>query len=286
MHPVLFKIFAFPVHSYGVMLAISFLLGIWLSTSRAKKQGLKSEVIADVGFWVIISAILGARLYFVFLHPEEFKGHWLDVINPFQGGQIGIGGLVMLGGFIGAIVAAFLYFKIRKIPFLPYADAIAPSVGFGIFITRIGCFLNGCCYGAGATGACSVSFPIVSPAGSFQHQIHATGLYPSQLFESAGGLVIALFILWLGRFKPFTGLQFFLTGMLYTILRFMVDFSRHYEPSERLFNLSHNQIDCIVLFIIFGGLILKQVLSGETAQAPVPAAGTPGNDADKKSTGK
>jgi phosphatidylglycerol---prolipoprotein diacylglyceryl transferase len=247
------------------MLALSFLFGIWLSSTRAKKKGLNPDIIADVGFWVILSAIIGARLYFVFLHPEEFKGNLLSIINPFQDGMIGIGGLVMYGGFIGAIVSAFLYFKIKKLPFLPYADAMAPSIGFGIMLTRIGCFMNGCCYGAAATGTCAMSFPTASPAGSFQHHIHATGLYPSQLFESGGGLAIALIILAIGYAKPFTGLQFYLTGILYTILRFGVDFSRHYEANERLGSLSHNQIVCIVLFIIFTGLVLKELLFKETS---------------------
>jgi phosphatidylglycerol:prolipoprotein diacylglycerol transferase len=274
MHPVLFKVFNFPIHSYGFMLALSFLFGIWLSSWRAKKRGLNPEVIADVGFWVILSAILGARLYYVFLHFEEFRDNLLSIVNPFQEGMVGIGGLVMYGGFIGAIVAGVVYFRLKKVPFLPYADAIAPSVGFGIFLTRIGCYLNGCCMGAASTGPCSVSFPAGSPAGAFQHHIHATGLYPSQLFESAGGLVIAIIVLAVGYAKPFTGLQFYLVGIMYTILRFVVDFSRHYEAKEHLGPLSHNQVVCIVLFIIFAGLILKQMLFKEEASTATPVVGS------------
>ncbi len=276
MHPVLFKILNFPIHSYGFMLALSFLLGIWLSSRRAKKTGLDPNVVADVGFWVIMSAIVGARLYYVILHFEEFSGNLLAIINPFQEGMVGIGGLVMYGGFIGAIIAGVLYFKMKKVPFLPYADAIAPSIGFGIMLTRIGCFMNGCCMGAEAHGLFSVSFPIASPAGAYQHGIHAHGLYPSQLFESAGGLVIALVVLAVGRKNPFAGLQFYLVGILYAILRFMVDFSRHYETSEKLGPLSHNQVVCIILFIVFTGLVLKELLfrevlsSSESGPEPVP----------------
>ncbi|MBN1128326.1 MAG: prolipoprotein diacylglyceryl transferase, partial [Chitinispirillaceae bacterium] len=200
MHPVLFKIFSFPIHSYGFMLALSFLLGIWLATVRAKKAGLNPNVIADVGFWVILSAIVGARLYYVILHFEEFSGDLFSIINPFHGGVVGIGGLVMYGGFIGAIVASIVFFNVRKLPFSPYADVCAPSVGLGIMLTRIGCFLNGCCYGSPAS-CCSVSFPHESAAGMYQQQMHATGLYPSQLFESAGGLAMLLLVLWAGRFK-------------------------------------------------------------------------------------
>jgi phosphatidylglycerol:prolipoprotein diacylglycerol transferase len=273
MHPVLFKIFKFPIHSYGFMLALSFLFGIWLSSWRAKKRGLNPEVIADVGFWVILSAIVGSRLYYVLLHFEEFSGNLLSIFNPFQEGMVGIGGLVMYGGFIGAIIAGVIYFKVKKVPFLPYADAVAPSIGFGIMLTRIGCFMNGCCFGAASHGVFSVSFPLSSPAGVYQHHIHASGLYPSQLFESAGGLAIALIVLAVGYAKPFIGLQFYLVGILYTILRFMVDFSRYYEVNEKLGPLSHNQVVCIVLFIIFSGMVLREMLFKEVASAPAPNTG-------------
>lgn len=269
MHPVIFKIFSFPIHSYGLMLALSFLFGIWFSGWRAKKRGLNPDIISDMGFWVILSAIAGSRLYYVVLHFEEFKGNLLSIINPFQGDTVGIGGLVMLGGYIGAVVAAVVFFKVKKLKFLPYADVVSPSVGFGIMLTRIGCFLNGCCYGAPAKGHFVVNFPIESPAGAYQHHVHAAGLYPSQMFESIGGLIIAVVVLLVGSRKTFTGLQFYLTGLMYSVLRFLVDYSRVYDASERLFNFSHNQVICIVLFVLFGGLILKNLLLKEENNATV-----------------
>jgi phosphatidylglycerol:prolipoprotein diacylglycerol transferase len=276
MHPVLFKVFSFPIHSYGLMLAVSFLLGIWLATSRAKKAGLNPNVIADVGFWVILSAIVGARLYYVLLHFEEFRGDLLSIINPFHAGMVGIGGLVMYGGFIGAIAASIVFFNAKKLAFMPYADACAPSIGLGVMLTRIGCFLNGCCYGS-PTAHGGVTFPTESAAGLYQHDMHAAGLYPSQLYESAGGLVMLLLILAAGRIKTFSGLQFLVMGLLYSILRFIVDFSRYYGPNEQLAGLSHNQIVCIVLFVIFGGLILKGFLFKD--EQVTRAAALPGTTA-------
>ncbi len=266
MHPVLFYIWKFPVHSYGLMLALAFLFGIWLSSYRAKKNNLDPDAITDVGFYIIISAILGARLYYVALHFDQFRDNLWSIINPFQEGSIGIGGLVMYGGLIGAILAGLIYFKVKKYPFLPYADAVAPGVGFGIFLTRIGCFLNGCCYGAPYDGILSVSFPLESPAGRFQQHVHATGLHPSQLYLSAGGLIIGLIVMFGIRRKLFDGFQFYLTVVLYSILRFAVDFTRHYEVSEKLGPLSHNQVVCIGLFAVFGGLILKNVLFKDELQ--------------------
>jgi phosphatidylglycerol:prolipoprotein diacylglycerol transferase len=219
MHPIIFHIFKFPIHSYGLMLAVSFLSAIWIAGRRAKKNGLESQVISDVGFYIILASIIGARIYYVFLHFDEFRGNLTAIFNPFHGGNLGIGGLVMFGGYIGALVAAVVYFRIKKYPFLPYADAVAPTIGIGIFLTRIGCFLNGCCYGAPTHSALGINFPANSPAGYYQHEVHSAALYPSQLFESAGGLVIAVIVLLVGMKKTFTGLQFYLTGILYSPLQ-------------------------------------------------------------------
>ncbi|HEX2959541.1 MAG TPA: prolipoprotein diacylglyceryl transferase [Chitinispirillaceae bacterium] len=277
MYPELFKIFSFPIHSYGMMLAISFLVGILISTKIAKQRNLNPDIVSDLAMWVILAAIAGARLYYVILHFEEFQGDLLSIVNPFQNGMIGIGGLVMLGGLLGAIAAGFIYFRVKKASFLPYADIIAPSVGIGIFFTRIGCFLNGCCYGAPATGWCSVHFPPISPAGHYQAQMHAAGLFPSQLYESIGGLLMAGVLFLLMRRKFFTGFHFYLMGLMYGILRFFVDYSRHYGEGEHLGPFSHNQVICILMFVIFLGLILKNILfkkpeSIVSSSQPVQAA--------------
>ena len=271
MHPILFHIFSFPIHSYGFMLAMSFLIGIWFAAWRAKRAGLDPNTISDLGFWVILAAIVGARLYYVVLHFEEFSGDLTGIFNPFHGGNLGIGGLVMYGGFIGAIVAGVVYFRAKKEPFLPYADLSCASLGFGIFLTRIGCFLNGCCYGAATSSSCGVAFPANSPAGAYMHDIHAHALIPSQLIESGGGLLIAIIILLVGTRKTFVGFRFFLTGIMYSVLRFGVDFTRFYTTHERLGPLSHNQVICIVFFILFSGLILRNFLSKEEDPAkPAP----------------
>jgi len=353
MHPEIFHIGKFVIHSYGLMLALSFLFGIWFASRRARKRGLDPTVISDIGFWVILSAIVGARLYFVFLHFEDFKDDLGGIVNPFNEGAFGIGGLVMFGGLIGAIIAGLIFFNLKKarkivvktvsaqspaakagilahdsllladghrlqnlahlekiilavkpdakltldvqrgdafitlaiipettdsanssleklgisaevieekLPFLKYADVIAPAVGFGIFLTRIGCFLNGCCYGKPTESIWGVHFPPNSPAGSYQIHMHATQLYPSQLFDAFGGLLIALIVLLSERKKTFDGLQFFLTIMLYAVLRFAVDYSRYYGKGEVFASLSHNQFVCITIFIIFAGLIAKNLI--------------------------
>jgi phosphatidylglycerol:prolipoprotein diacylglycerol transferase len=258
----MFHIFSFPVPSYGTMLALSFLGGILIAMYFAKKRGLSPDAVADVGLYAIISAIVGARLYYVMTHFHEFRpplGSLSDIVNPFQGGRIGISGLVMYGGFIAAIIAAALFFKVRKLPVLPYLDVCSPSVGVGLALTRVGCFLNGCCYGlaAKAGSLLSLNYPVESPAGYYQHKIGAPGLLPSQFFESAGGLVIAVALYLVGRSRfYFAGLQFYLLIVMYAVLRFYIETVRYIEV-RKILGLSHNQVICVVLFLVFGGIIVR-----------------------------
>jgi phosphatidylglycerol:prolipoprotein diacylglycerol transferase len=265
------------------MLALSFLIGIWIGGLRAKRRGLQADVISDVGFWVILAAIIGARLYYVILHFEEFSDNLIGIFWPFQEGSVGIGGLVMYGGYIGAIAAGAVFFKVKKLPFLPYADAAAPAIGLGIFLTRIGCFLNGCCFGAATESGIGIHFPPSCPAGHYQLSIHADKIHPSQLYASAGGLAIAVIVFIAGRKKIFSGFEFYLVGLLYAVSRFIVDFTRFYTPQERIFGLSHNQIVCIILFAVFGGLILKNVMGEqEVAAQPLPESSPAPANPDRK----
>ena len=250
MHPTLINIGPVPIHSYGFMLAISFLTAMFLSAKRAEKIGIDKNAIMDLAFWIILSAILGARLYYVLLHLEEFEGHWLDTINPFSNGQVGIGGLVMLGGMFGVIATTFIFLRIKKMPLLKTADVIAPTVGLGIFFTRIGCFLNGCCYGKCTTVPWGVTFPDASPAGYFQQSMHCNILQPSQLYLSVGGLIIFIILISTEKFVDFEGHNFIFFMALYSILRFAVDFTRHYASSESLWGLSHNQFFCVITLMV------------------------------------
>jgi phosphatidylglycerol:prolipoprotein diacylglycerol transferase len=262
MRPVLFHFFDFPVRSYGFMLGVSFLAGIGLGAWRARRDGLKPQAILDLGILIIIAVGLGSRLYYVLLHMEEFPGGILSAFNPFQAGGAG-SGLVMYGGLLGGLLAAFAYLKMKDLSFPRYADAMAPSMALGVFLTRIGCFLNGCCYGKSWDGPLAVSFPPTSAAGQFQEQVHAAGLHPSQLYESFGGLVILVILLTAGRrWRRWDGLQLYMVILLYAVLRFMVEYTRHFEAGEMLGPFTHNQVVCLVLVVVFGFLARRSLRTG------------------------
>ncbi|MCK4272544.1 prolipoprotein diacylglyceryl transferase, partial [bacterium] len=148
MHPILFRIGPFALRSYGLMLALSFFLGILLAGRRLKRMGGDQTKMIDLAVVIILASVIGSRLFYVVFHWNEFSGHFLDIINPFNNAQgIGIAGLSMDGGVFLAILCGLLFLRLRKQPILLTLDALAPSFALGIFLTRMGCFLNGCCFG-------------------------------------------------------------------------------------------------------------------------------------------
>lgn len=259
MHPVLFRLGAFEMRAYGFTLAISFLLGIYLAVRRGKRRGIDPEKVMDLSVVIILASIIGARFMYVIFHLDEFAGHWTDTFNPFQSnGQIGIAGLTMLGGVILALVSAILYLRAKKLPVLKFADAIIPMFFLGEAITRIGCYLNGCCYGIPTTCSLAVVFPPDSPAGAMYQGVH---IHPTQLYSSAYALVIFFILIWIDRKPRFDGYLLYLALLFYGVGRFIIDLFRYYENSMILVplvgkGLSMNQGISIALILIGAGLYL------------------------------
>ena len=253
MHPTLIEIGRVAVRTYGFLLALAFILGIWLSAKRAKRDGLGTEWLPDLSLIILIASIAGARFFYVIYHTEEFKGHVWDMINPIQStGEIGIGGLSMFGGVILAIVCGMIYTYVKKLNVWRIADIIAPSIMLGLGIARIGCFLNGCCFGEPSHGCLAVNFPPDSPAGYF---FPGTPLFPIQLVASLKGFLIFGILLVLERFKRFYGFTFWLMLALYSMARFTIDFFRYYEDSMIFARIGStpitvNQALTVVIFVL------------------------------------
>lgn len=229
MHPTLFHIGPLVVRTYGFLLALAFVLGIWFSTKRAKKQGINVDWIPDLSLIILASAIVGSRFFYVIRHLEEFEGHRWDIINPFQSsGEIGIGGLSMFGGLVLAIIFSMIYLRLKKLNVQMIADILAPSIMLGLGVARIGCYLNGCCFGLPTQSFLGVIFPPDSPAGYFYQDTH---IFPIQLVASLMGFLIFALLLIIEKFKKFDGFTFWLMLTFYSAGRFTVDFFRYYEES-------------------------------------------------------
>ena len=212
MHPIAFHFGSFAIHSYGVMMAIAFIAGLWTASRRGLREGIPAEKIMDIGPWLIVGTILGARAMYVATYwQEEFAGRPLWEIFA-----VWKGGLVFYGGLIGATLAGILYARLKHIALWKLGDALAPSIALGYVFGRIGCLLNGCCYGR----ACTLPWAIHFPPG---HETYPNGVHPTEIYDSLLSLILYLGLAWLYRHKKFDG-QVFATYLLcYAVTRSIVE---------------------------------------------------------------
>ncbi len=234
-----------PLHTYGLLIATAFLTGIWLAQREARRRGQDPERLADLSFWILVAALVGSRVYFILVNWGDYFGE-RAVVTTAVGRLPRIlafweGGLVFYGGFIGAALTAWWYMRRHRMAFLPYADTLIPSVAFGHFLGRIGCFAAGCCWGGPVHAHLpwAVRFPPQSlayqtfaareNAGAFlaTDRLTTVPIHPVQLYESFGELAIFLLLVLVVRpRKAFHG-QVLATWLLcYAVLRTVVELFR------------------------------------------------------------
>lgn len=262
MHEVLVDLGWFEIRSYGFMLALSFLLGIYVAGHRAKRFGVKPQLILDLSVYIIIASVVGSRLLYVAFHAGDYA-------NPLEIFALWRGGATFYGGLVLSVLVSYVFISRKKLSFLQVADVVSPSIALGLAFTRVGCFLSGCCYGKPTLSSWGVDFPPSTEAGqSAADAARALGLesihlHPTQLYSSFYGLVIFATVLLAGRFTRKRGATFGLLLVLYGISRFVVDFFRFYEENARvLFSLTFNQLISIGLFLL-GVYLLARKLPAE-----------------------
>ena len=195
------------IYSYGLMLAIAVVVCTSMLARDARRKGIKTDIIFDLVFWAIVGGILGARLFYILLNYRFFLANPNEIIMIQNGGLAWQGGLIL-----GAMSGASLIKK-RKL-FLPdMLDLCAPYLALGQSIGRIGCFLNGCCYGK------PVEWGIYYP-------VHNAYLHPSQRYLAGGLFVIFLILKRYQRSSSIPGLVFASYLILSSALRFGVEFFR------------------------------------------------------------
>lgn len=149
----------FPVRGYGVMLLLGISASVGAAMYRARQVGLNPEVILSGAIWLVVSGIIGARLFYVIEYWGQRFGRGSLQQTIFEILNFPEGGLVIYGGFIGAAIGVLYFTRVHRIPFLALADLAAPSLMIGLAFGRIGCFLNGCCYGGETDLPWAVTFP-------------------------------------------------------------------------------------------------------------------------------
>ena len=279
MKPILLEIPGTPikVFGYGALLTVAFLSAMYLAAWRARREKLNPEVILDLAFWIIVGGVVGARGFYVW-------EYWGDKIKNFwQIFEIWKGGIVLYGSIMGGTVAFLAYWWFRRFPLLPTLDAIAPSLALGIALGRLGCFLNGCCYGDRCDLPWAVRFPAHSSAWNDQvdqgllteNALRSLPVHPTQIYSFVDGLVLWILLSAFYPLRRRDGEVMALLMVTYPITRFLVEYLR---SDERAFVAGMTISQAISLLVIPCGLALWGWLSTRPAarfadQAPPSGAG-------------
>lgn len=276
MRQVLFRIPALgvTVHGFGFMVVVACLAGWLLAGRRAGRVKLDPDAVHDLAIWMMVGGLVGARLFYV----VDYWGETVTTVG--QAIRVWEGGIAFYGAVLGASTAFFAFRAFRAFPVLATLDAVAPSVALGIAIGRVGCFLNGCCYG----GYCrlpwlAVRFPRHSPPWAAERArmmiprdaAYSLPLHPTQLYEAVNGLVLLALVTAYYPLRRRDGEVMALLMLAFPVTRFLIDTLRD-DESPLVSGLTVAQTSSLILFAL--GVSLWSRLSNRPpfrlADAPAP----------------
>lgn len=256
-----------PIFGYGFMMFVGFVTAVWLASRRARQQGLSPEVIWDLAPWLLIPGILGARTFFCLQYPHVvFAG--CETFGEYLGAFVNLsrGGLVLYGGLLGGAAGYFEYCRRARLHPLGLADLVTPSVFVGIGFGRIGCLLNGCCYGDVCSLPWAIRFPkdsvpflalvekgFIPPDAAFTPWLH-----PTQIYSAIDGFLIAWVTSAYFPYRHRNGEVFGAGMMIYATTRFLIEFLRGDEPGQLGTGLTISQLISVGMFVVGLGLILDR----------------------------
>ena len=264
MHPIAFDLGSYQVRWYGVMLALGFYAGFWTAGRRCLRDGISPERLMELGPWLVLGGIIGARALYVTTYWDALVKYPLFPNAPWtEVFMVQRGGLVFYGGLLGATLGTICFAWWKKIPLWKLTDVLAPSIALGYVFGRIGCLLNGCCYGR----ACSLPWAITYPEGHETHPEHlaAIPVHPPQVYDSLLSLVLYLALAWAYRRKKFDGQIFALYLMCYAMTRSFVELFRgDYDEAHRHGGLTPAHL--VSLGIFAAGVLICALRSRQVAR--------------------
>ncbi len=246
MYPVLWETPYFAIHSYGFMLAVGILVCAFLLYKKSPRWGYNPELILEIVIILGLAGVLGARLLFIVLNWSYYSGNWAEIFS-LQGGGLSFYGAIILG-----IGGALLWSRWRKLSFLKVTDFLAPYLLLGYAFGRIGCFLNGCCYGKETDVFWAMPAAFIDNAPR----------HPVQLYASVGVLLLFFLALYLRKYSYFDGFQLLAVIMLYGFLRFGTEFFRAGEAVWMNLTLAQ------VVSLLVGVTILAALITGKLLSKP------------------
>jgi len=262
MHPILFEVAGFPIYTYGLLLAAAYLLGLQFALMRARTRGLDANKVMDLGIWIIVSALVGAKLMLLIVEHDKFSRNPAEFLNLARSGG------VFYGGLIAAVVVALWYLWRHKMPMWTVTDVFAPGIALGHVVGRLGCLFAGCCFGRPTDVPWAITFH-----NEFANQNVGTPLgiplHPTQLYEAGAELLIlGVLLLMERRSRPFPGRTFWSYMFLYGISRFIIEFYRG-DPRGMVGDFSTSQF--VSILIVPLSIVMLFVLGRRPDPAPVAA---------------
>ncbi len=245
MRPELFDIGSVTVHSYGFFLALAFIVGMLVSFWYLRRQFLDAYVVFELVLAAAVGGIVGARIFYVIGHWSEFSSRWWEALQFWN-----VEGLVFYGGFIFGVLAAAAAIRLRGLSIGVVLDSGGLAVPAAMAVARVGCYLNGCCYGQSSDLPWAVSFPVET---QMKMGMPPNPVHPTQIYEIILDLAILVFLLAVHKRFRYRGEIMLSFIMLYAVVRFILEFFRyHTDPSANLFF----QLLSVAAFALAGLVIL------------------------------
>lgn len=258
MHPILFRVGAWPVYSYGVLLALAYLAGLQLAVVRARRAGLDAARVMDLGIYLIIAALVGAKLMLIAVDFEYFRSQPRELLSLVRAGG------VFYGGLLAAFFVALWLIRRYQLPLWTTGDLIAPGIALGHIVGRLGCLLAGCCYGRPTDVPWAITFTDPVAAANVGTPLDVP-LHPTQLYDAgAEALILIVLLVTERKGRGFPGRTLWLYMLLYAVSRFVIEIYRGDERGT-FAGLSTSQFVSAVL--VPASLVMLWRLRRRTAQA-------------------
>ena len=249
MFPRLLELGPLTVYTYGVLLAAAYLFGLKLAMVRAKSRNLDQTRILDLGIYIIISALVGAKLLLLVTDFRTFTDNPRELLSLARSGGVFYGGLIL------AVSVALWYIRRIGLPLWTTCDVFAPGIALGHVVGRLGCLFAGCCYGKPTSVPWAITFTDPFAATNVGTPLNVP-LHPTQLYEAGAEALILLVLLGTeNRGRPYPGRTFWLYILLYSISRFVIEVYRG-DPRGAIGVFSTSQFISLLLAPLAIGMLL------------------------------